>query len=299
MFAIYQENYDKKMIEDAKIQQTIDAVDSAIETVKTTAKKVTEAAEKLQRQTELSRQPAEVKWESDFIGEVWIGMESREFWVADPYTNPVINLVTSGGTVILSAWKNTKENPFMRAAVREFHELIASRGDTSLIENRLIIIAMQLSGSKKRADWYAQSAEEFVFKNGKRMELKTQESRFYVPQSFDFFKFSQGDAYKKAQHCSRQYSHRYRYVEGFALFNNKLFHHAWIKDKTDGKAVDVTFNEPDIQLFGVVLDMEWVDKVVASRLRNNSISLRFTQSIIEGNFLDDFALLKSGYKRRD
>lgn len=283
-----------EMIEDARIQKAIDEVGGAIETVKTTARKITKAAQKLQKQTELSRQPAEVKWEGDFAGEVWIGKEVRKFWVDEPYQNPVVNLVTSSGTVILSAWRTTKSNPFMRAAIREFHELMASRGQNSLIENRLMTIAMQLSGSKKRADWYAQSTEELVLKDGERMELKTQESRFYVPQSFESFNFCQGDAYKKAQHCSRQYSHRYEYVEGFALFNNKLFHHAWIKDKTDGKAVDVTFNESDIQLFGVVLDMGWVDKVVASRLKDDSISPRFTQSIIEGNFLDDFALFKSG-----
>lgn len=284
----------EKMMEDVKTQKAIKEVDSAIEIVRTTAKKVTKAAQKLQRQTELNRQPAEVKWESEFAGEVWIGKEYREFWVQDPYENPIVNLVTSNGTVILSAWESTKENPFMRAVVREFHELIASRGDTSLIENRLITIAMQLSGSKKRADWYAQSAEGLVLTDGERMELKTQGSRFYLPESFESFNFSQGDAYKKAQHCSRQYSHRYEYVEGFALLGHKLFHHAWIKDKTDGKAVDVTFNEPEIQLFGIVFDIEWVDKAIASRLKDDSISLRFSQSVIEGNFLDDFALLKSG-----
>jgi hypothetical protein len=32
----------------------------------------------------------------------------------------------------------------------------------------------------------------------------------------------------------------------------------------------------------------------ASRLKDDSISPRFSQSIIEGNFLDDFSLLKSG-----
>ncbi len=284
----------RELIEDVKIQQTIDAVDGAIETVKKTAKKVTKAAQKLQKQTELNRQPAEVKWKSDFMGEVWIGKEVREFWVDEPYTNPVVNLVTSNGTVILSAWESTKENPFMRAAVREFHELIASQGNASLIENRLMTIAMQLSGSKKRADWYAQSAEDLVLKDGERMEWKSGGHGFYMPEFFDSFDFSQGAAYKKAQHCSRQYSHRYQYVEGFALLNHKLFHHAWIEDKTDGKAVDVTFNEPEIQLFGIVFGIEWVDKVIASRFKGDSISPRFTQSIIEGNFLDDFALLKSG-----
>ena len=62
----------------------------------------------------------------------------------------------------------------MRAAVREFLELIASRGDTSLIESRLMTIAMQLSGSKKRADWYAQSAEGLVLADGQKWNQRTE-----------------------------------------------------------------------------------------------------------------------------
>ncbi len=115
------------MMKDAKIQETIDAVDGAIKTVKTTAKIITKAELKLQKRLELESLPAEVKWESDFMGEVWICKEVREFWVTEPYENPVINLVTSNGTVILSIWDSTKNNPFVKAAVEAFYHLLLER----------------------------------------------------------------------------------------------------------------------------------------------------------------------------
>ena len=269
----------RKVMEDAKIQKAIDEVDGAIEIVKTTAKKVTKAAQKIQKQTELNCQPAEVRWESDFMGEVWIGLESREFWVTDPYTNPIINLVTSNGTIILSVWESTKENPFMRAAVREFHELIASRGDNSLIENRLMTIAVQLSGSKKRADWYAQSAEGLVLKDGERMESREGGQCFFVLNPIESVDLNKGTAYIKSKHIARCYPWRYAYVEGFALVGQKLIHHAWVLDQIDNKAVDVTFKDNEIQHFGIVLDTGWVDQVISSRIKDDSISPRFSQSV--------------------
>lgn len=282
-----------RMMEDAKIQKAIDEIGGAIEVVRTTAKKVTKAELKLQKRLKLESLPAEIRWESDFAGEVWIGKEYREFWVQDPYENPIINLVTSNGTVILSAWESTKDNAFMRAAVREFHELIASRGDTSLIENRLMTIAVQFSGSKKRADWYTQSAEGLVLADGKKMEKKFCSIYLVRLQKFEDFNLSLGTAYKNAQYFARLYPTKYDYVEGFALANNRLFYHAWLQNKADGNAIDVTLYDIN-QLLGVPLDIEWVDKILSSRLKNNLISPRFTQSIIEGNFLDDFALLKIG-----
>lgn len=279
---------------DAKVQQTIDAVEAAIQTVQITAKKVTKAELKLQKQIMLNRLPAEIQWESDFMGEVWIGKQVREFWVTEPYTNPVVNVVTSNGTVILSTWDSTKENPFMRAAIRAFHDLIAERGKPVLIENRLIALTGLMASNKKRAEWYAQSFEELVMKDGERMKCKQGAEFLYTLQNLDSIDFSEGLAYKNAQYFARSFPNAYNYVEGFALANNKLFHHAWVQSKLDLKAVDVTFSELEIQLFGIALDIEWVDQVIASRLKNDSISPRFSQSIIEGNFLDDFTLLKSG-----
>lgn len=119
----------KKMIDNATIQQTIDAVDASLQTVKEVSEKVTKAELKLQKRLELESLPAEVKWESDFMGEVWIGKEVREFWVTEPYENPVINLVTSNGTVILSVWDSTKNNPFVKAAVQEFYKQLVKRGE--------------------------------------------------------------------------------------------------------------------------------------------------------------------------
>lgn len=280
----------RKAENDAKVQQAIDAVDAAIQTVQATAKKVTKAELKLQKQMLLNRLPAEVKWESDFMGEVTIGKEVREFWVTEPYQNPVVNLATSSGMVIMSNWLSTVENPFMRAAVRAFHDLIVERGEPTLIENRLIALTGLMASNKKRADWYAQSAEALVLTDGQRMELR--EGGDCVP--IENVDLNDGIAYIKSKHIVRCYPWRYSYVEGFALVDRKLIHHAWILDKIDNKAVEVTFKDPDIQHFGIVLDIDWVDRVIASRIKDDSISSRFSQSIIEGNFLDDFALLKSG-----
>lgn len=119
----------RKSKSDAEVQETIDAVNGAIGTVRTTAKKITKAELKLQKRLELESLPAEVKWESDFMGEVWIGKEVREFWVTEPYENPIINLVTSNGTVILSIWDSTKSNPFVKAAVQEFYKQLLKRGE--------------------------------------------------------------------------------------------------------------------------------------------------------------------------
>jgi len=118
-----------KTVTDAEVQQTIDAVEASLEVVKEVSKKVTKAELKLQKRLELESLPAEVKWESDFMGEVWIGKEVREFWVTEPYENPVINLVTSNGTVILSIWDSTRSNPFVKAAVKEFYNLLLKRGE--------------------------------------------------------------------------------------------------------------------------------------------------------------------------
>lgn len=282
-----------KMMGQAKIQETVDAVDSAIQTVKTTAKKVSKAEQKLQKQTNLNRLPPSVRWESDFMGEIWIGKEYREFWVTEPYQNPVVNLVTSNGTVILSAWESTKENPFMKTAVREFYELIASRGETSLIENRLMTIALQLSGSKKRVDWYAQSAEGLVFKDGERMYPKLANISTEILHCASDSNLLNGKVYYKAQAFARSFPHLYEYVEGFGLAENRLIHHAWLRDRRDGKVIDPTVRGID-QFFGIVFNIKWVDKVIACRLKDDLISPRLSQSIIEGNFLDDFGLLKSG-----
>jgi hypothetical protein len=284
----------EKAENNAKLEQAINAVDGAIQTVQATAKKVTKAELKLQRQMLLNRLPPEVKWKSDFMGEVTIGKEVREFWVTEPYTSPVVNLATSSGMAIMSNWHSTVENSFMRAAVRAFHDLIAERGKPALIENRLLALTGLMASNKKRADWYAQSAEVLVLADGQRMESREGGQYLYVLNPIESVDLNEGTAYLKSQHIARTYPDRYDYVEGFALVGQKLIHHAWVFDKRHNKAVEITFKDPDIQHFGIVLEIGWIDKVIASRLKDDSISPCFSQSIVEGNFFDDFALLKSG-----
>jgi hypothetical protein len=195
---------------------------------------------------------------------------------------------------IMSNWHSTVENSFMRAAVRAFHDLIAERGKPALIENRLLALTGLMESNKKRADWYAQSAEVLVLADGQRMESREGGQYLYVLNPIESVDLNEGTAYLKSQHIARTYPDRYDYVEGFALVGQKLIHHAWVFDKRHNKAVEITFKDPDIQHFGIVLEIGWIDKVIASRLKDDSISPCFSQSIVEGNFFDDFALLKSG-----
>lgn len=287
-------------VSEEKITQTIKEVDGAIETVRQTAKKVTKAQQKLEKQALLNSLPSEVRWESDFLGAVHIGNQAREFWVTDPYTNPVVNLVASNSTVILSSWDSTKENPFIRAALRAFHTLMDERAGKNSIEDRLLTLSMQLTGSKKRANWYAQSHEALVLNDGIRMEPKKRTEVYkdwklmfdLVP--FDISLLSEGSAYKNAQKLAKTYPNCFEYVEGFILIDHKLVHHAWVRDMLDAKAIEVTFSDTDVQYFGVPFELDWVEKVIASRLKDDTVSDRNLLSIIEGNFLDDFKLLKSG-----
>lgn len=293
----YLDEDEKERLDRARQGTEAEAVDNQVEKVQEMPKKVSKAVLQAKRQKELNSKPASVRWDSDFMGEVVIGNESREFWVQDPYIDPIVNLVTSSGMTILSAWESTKENPFMRAAVREFHELLAMRGDTSLIENRLMTIALQLLGSKKRANWHSQSSESLVLTEGKKMESREGGQYLYVLNPIENVYLNEGTAYIKSQHIARTYPDRYDYVEGFALVGQRLINHAWVFDKRDNKAVEIVFKEQGIQHLGIILDIEWVDKVIASRPQDGSISPRFSQSIIEGDFLNDFELLQFGLKQ--
>lgn len=290
----------QKTVDETTIAETIQSVEDQIEVIKTVEKRVTKAQQKLEKQLILNSNPPEIRWESDFMGVVKIETETREFWVENPYKNPVVNLVTSNGMVILSGWDTTKDNPFMIAVLKGFQELMNVRAGMTDIQDRLYTISIQLLGSKKRKDWYAQSHESIVLLEGHKMEKKfcgiNTEPLCFV----DGFDFSKGASYYKAQHYARKYPNTYAYVEGFALADNRIFYHAWLQDRKDGRAIDVTLYDVE-QLYGIILDIKWVDKVIASRFTSASCSLnreeisgRYRFSIIEGNFLDDFSFLKSG-----
>lgn len=298
------ENSRKLAVDEELIAETIQAVETQIQGVRKTERKVTKAQEKLENNLKLNSNPVEIRWESDFMGYVKIGSESREFWVENPYKAPVVNVVTSSGMVILSGWDTTKENPFMIAALKGFHELMNIRQGMTEIDDRLQALSLQLLGSKKRKDWYAQSAENLVLLDGKKMLKKFCGINTEPLCFFDAFDFSKGANYYKAQHYARKYPDTYAYVEGFALAENRLFHHAWLQDRKDGRAIDVTLYNVE-QLYGIPLDIRWVDKVIASRSTSNSCSLdreqeqisgRYRFSILEGDFLDDFSFLKGGIK---
>lgn len=54
----------------------------------------------------------------------------------------------------------------------------------------------------------------------------------------------------------------YSYAEGYALKPGLIpLAHAWVVDKTDGKAIDPTWKEPGCEYFGVRFDPEWVNEL--------------------------------------
>lgn len=54
----------------------------------------------------------------------------------------------------------------------------------------------------------------------------------------------------------------YSYAEGYALKPGLIpLAHAWVVDKTDGKAIDPTWPEEGCSYFGVRFDPEWVNEL--------------------------------------
>jgi hypothetical protein len=78
------------------------------------------------------------------------------------------------------------------------------------------------------------------------------------------------------------------YVEGYALDTSIGFPivHAWLLD-TDSRAIDPTWNDR-ASYFGIPFSTEWVRAFLATRTRDDNLS------ILDGNYLEGFSLLKDG-----
>lgn len=82
------------------------------------------------------------------------------------------------------------------------------------------------------------------------------------------------------------------YVEGFALIPRLLIPvaHAWLLT-SEGEAIDPTWNPVGAAYCGVPLSTKWVKSFLASRKQRTQIE---DFSIFEGNYLEQFSLLKQG-----
>lgn len=82
------------------------------------------------------------------------------------------------------------------------------------------------------------------------------------------------------------------YVEGYAVRDGLSFpvSHAWLMNK-QRQAIDPTWGTSGIYYLGVPLSIKWVKTFLKSRRKNGKIQ---DLSIFEGNYLENFSLLKQG-----
>lgn len=79
------------------------------------------------------------------------------------------------------------------------------------------------------------------------------------------------------------------YVEGFALSADipMAIAHGWLMNDK-GEAIDPTWEPPGVAYLGIPFSTAWVKAFLKARNRENELS------ILEGNYLEDFSLLKDG-----
>jgi hypothetical protein len=79
------------------------------------------------------------------------------------------------------------------------------------------------------------------------------------------------------------------YVEGYALSADisMAISHAWLANDK-GEAIDPTWEPPGVAYLGIPFSTDWVKAFLRDRNRENDLS------ILEGNYLEEFSLLKDG-----
>jgi hypothetical protein len=132
----------------------------------------------------------------------------------------------------------------------------------------------------KRANWKYKRNEELVLHCGFPMEWKP------LPETIA--PVEPGFCYWNCQQLALA-NINLTYVEGYALDAGVGFPiaHAWLLD-TDFRAIDPTWNS-QASYFGIPFDAAWVRSFLAVRRRDDN-----NLSIVDGNYLDDFSLLRDG-----
>jgi hypothetical protein len=132
-------------------------------------------------------------------------------------------------------------------------------------------------------DWKYGAFEELVLACGTAMEIKP------LPKGIK--KAAPGRCYFNSQQLAFKKKHLV-YVEGYVLVPDISFPiaHAWLLT-LEGHGIDPTLEPPGTAYLGIPFCTQWLKSVLASRKqkgRDNDLS------IIEGSYLEDYALLKQG-----
>lgn len=130
-------------------------------------------------------------------------------------------------------------------------------------------------------DWKYAGFEELVLNCGIEMEANP------LPKNINFG-LSQACYWNCQQLAFKRKS--LIYVEGYALDPEISFPiaHAWLITK-DKKVIDPTWKTSNSYYLGIPFSTQWVKNILKSRPKNKT-----DISIIEGNYLEGFSLLKDG-----
>lgn len=133
--------------------------------------------------------------------------------------------------------------------------------------------------------WHSSGFDEFVLKYGKPMSPSPTQTLRGLPKS----------CYYNCQELIAQEKEKgLIYVEGYAIPSGlgvpiPLFHAWLINDK--GEVIEPTWKQPGVEYWGVPLKIEWVKSIIEVRRQNGHSNVL---SIFEGDYLEDFFLLKEG-----
>ena len=133
-----------------------------------------------------------------------------------------------------------------------------------------------------QSEWQHNSFEELVLNCGSEFVVHSP-NQIKLNQSFG--------CYQNCQQLVREYSELI-YCEGYALAPDVVIpiRHAWLID-SKGEVIEPTWNDNDSVYLGIPLGISWFQSVLNQR---SAIGREDEISILEGNYIEDFSLLKEG-----
>ncbi|MDF0556402.1 hypothetical protein [Kamptonema sp. UHCC 0994] len=144
-------------------------------------------------------------------------------------------------------------------------------------------IVAVMKQSKKETSKYS-GFQELILDYGRFMEPK--------PLPKNIKRGQPRSCYYNCQQLALKHSNL-TYVEGFAIAADVSFPlaHAWLLSP-DGYALDPTWETSGNCYLGIPFSTQWVKSVVKLRTQQGHADIL---SIFEGNYLEDFSLLKDGF----
>lgn len=157
--------------------------------------------------------------------------------------------------------------------------------DTSICNiQELLEARAQIQGKHKQPDWQYGSFEELLLDKALSIPVHPQANEFRFEDCQPKLCYSNAQAI--AVECPE-----FTYVEGFAISANVMLplEHAWVMK--DGYAIEPTWSEPGIAYFGIPFNRDWWLQFIRERRQRIELD---DLSILSGNYLDDFTLLRFG-----